>query len=399
MGLFLFINWNFFMSNLMSNYYPLEVTFVKGSGCWLTDTSGYEYLDALSGIGVVNLGHSHPAITKSIVNQSKKLLHTSNVYRIANQEKLATRLCQLANMDKAFFSNSGAEANEAAIKIARLFARTKNIQNPIILTANQSFHGRTMATLSATGQSKVQEGFSPLMSEFFHVDFDDTDAINKFSVNNNVVAVMVEPVQGEAGVIIPEDDYLNKVKLLCKKNDWLFILDEVQAGMGRTGKLFAHQHNNITPDILCLAKGLGNGVPIGACLARGKAAEMLTPGTHGSTFGGNPLVTGVALSVLDVFDSESILENVMKMSQYFESEFKAKIMDCNSVKELRIKGLMIGIGLDENIIDCSKLTQKALEDQLLINITGNSIRLLPPLIISKKEIDILIKKILKLISI
>jgi acetylornithine aminotransferase len=210
---------------------------------------------------------------------------------------------------------------------------------------------------------------------------------------------MVEPVQGEAGVIIPEDDYLNKVKLLCKKNDWLFILDEVQAGMGRTGKLFAHQHNNITPDILCLAKGLGNGVPIGACLARGKAAEMLTPGTHGSTFGGNPLVTGVALSVLDVFDSESILENVMKMSQYFESEFKAKIMDCNSVKELRIKGLMIGIGLDENIIDCSKLTQKALEDQLLINITGNSIRLLPPLIISKKEIDILIKKILKLISI
>jgi acetylornithine/N-succinyldiaminopimelate aminotransferase len=302
-------------------------------------------------------------------------------------------------MDKAFFSNSGAEANEAAIKIARLFARTKNIQNPIILTANQSFHGRTMATLSATGQSKVQEGFSPLMSEFFHVDFDDTDAINKFSVNNNVVAVMVEPVQGEAGVIIPEDDYLNKVKLLCKKNDWLFILDEVQAGMGRTGKLFAHQHNNITPDILCLAKGLGNGVPIGACLARGKAAEMLTPGTHGSTFGGNPLVTGVALSVLDVFDSESILENVMKMSQYFESEFKAKIMDCNSVKELRIKGLMIGIGLDENIIDCSKLTQKALEDQLLINITGNSIRLLPPLIISKKEIDILIKKILKLISI
>ncbi len=387
------------MSNLMSNYYPLEVTFVKGRGCWLTDTSGIEYLDALSGIGVVNLGHSHPAITKSIVNQSKQLLHTSNVYRIANQEKLATRLCGLANMDKAFFSNSGAEANEAAIKIARLFARTKNIQNPIILTANQSFHGRTMATLSATGQSKVQEGFSPLMSEFFHVDFDDTDAINKFSVNNNVVAVMVEPVQGEAGVIIPEDDYLNKVKLLCKKNDWLFILDEVQAGMGRTGKLFAHQHNNITPDILCLAKGLGNGVPIGACLARGKAAEMLTPGSHGSTFGGNPLVTGVALSVLDVFDSESILENVMKMSQYFESEFKAKIMDCNSVKELRIKGLMIGIGLDENIIDCSKLTQKALEDQLLINITGNSIRLLPPLIISKKEIDILIKKILKLISI
>ena len=387
------------MSNLMSNYYPLEVTFVKGRGCWLTDTSGHEYLDALSGIGVVNLGHCHPAVTKSIVDQSKQLLHTSNIYRIANQEKLAKKLCSLANMDKAFFSNSGAEANEAAIKIARLYARTKKIQSPIILTANQSFHGRTMATLSATGQSKVQEGFSPLMSEFVHVNFDDIDAINKYSGNKNVVAVMVEPIQGEAGVIIPQADYLNKVKLLCKKNEWLFILDEVQAGMGRTGKLFAHQHNKITPDILCLAKGLGNGVPIGACLAKGKAAEMLTPGTHGSTFGGNPLVTGVALSVLDVFEKDLILDNVIKMSQYFESEFKSKIVGCSVVRELRIKGLMIGIGLDDNIIDCSKLTQQALDDQLLINITGSSIRMLPPLIVSKKEIDILIKKILKLISI
>ena len=386
------------MSNLMSNYYPLEVTFVKGRGCWLTDTSGHKYLDALSGIGVVNLGHCHPSITKSIVDQSKQLLHTSNVYRIDNQEKLAKKLCSLANMDKAFFSNSGAEANEAAIKIARLYARTKNIQSPIILTANQSFHGRTMATLSATGQSKVQEGFSPLMSEFVHVDFDDIEAIIKYNENKNVVAVMVEPIQGEAGVIIPQLDYLNKVKSLCKKNEWLFILDEVQAGMGRTGKLFAHQHNNITPDILCLAKGLGNGVPIGACLAKGIAAEMLTPGTHGSTFGGNPLVTGVALSVLGVFEKDFILDNVTKMSQYFESEFKSKIMGSNVVKELRIKGLMIGIGLDENIIDCSKLTQKALDDHLLINITGNSIRMLPPLIITKKEIDILIKKILILIS-
>jgi acetylornithine aminotransferase len=214
-----------------------------------------------------------------------------------------------------------------------------------------------------------------------------------------VVAVMLEPVQGEAGVIIPQVDYLNKVKLLCEKNEWLYILDEVQAGMGRTGKLFAHQHNKITPDILCLAKGLGNGVPIGACLAKGKAAQMFTPGTHGSTFGGNPLVTGVASSVLDVFENDSILDNVTEMSQYFESEFKSKIMDLNVVKELRIKGLMIGIGLDEKIIDCSKLTQKALDDKLLINITGNSIRMLPPLIISKKEIDILIKKIIKLISI
>ena len=387
------------MSNLMSNYYPLEVTFKSGSGCWLTDSSDKKYLDALSGIGVVNLGHCHPKITESIIDQSKKLLHTSNVYRIENQEKLATRLCNLANMDKAFFSNSGAEANEAAIKIVRLYARSNNIQNPIILTANQGFHGRTMATLSATGQSKVQEGFAPLMSEFIHIDFDDIDAINKYSNNKDVVAVMVEPVQGEAGVIIPHKDYLNQVKSVCESNSWLFILDEVQSGMGRTGRLFAHQHNEIIPDILCLAKGLGNGVPIGACLAKGNAAKMLTPGTHGSTFGGNPLVTKVALSVLDVFENELILDNVNKMSEYFKSEFNQKLLNSPVVKELRIKGLMIGIGLNETLIDCSKLTQQALDSQLLINITGNSIRMLPPLIISKNEIDILITKISKLISV
>ena len=386
------------MSNLMSNYSPLDVTFTNGSGCWLTDSEGRKYFDALSGIGVVNLGHCHPAITQSIIEQSRELLHTSNVYRIENQERLAERLCKLANMDKAFFANSGAEANEAAIKIARLYARSKNIVNPIILTANKSFHGRTMATLSATGNSKVQAGFSPLMSEFIHVDFDDIDAIKKYNENKDIVAVMVEPIQGEAGVIIPQGDYLNKVKSVCDENDWLFILDEVQSGMGRTGKLFAHQYNNLTPDILCLAKGLGNGVPIGACLAKGKASEMLIYGSHGSTFGGNPLVTKVALSVLDVFEDDSILDNVNEMSQYFEVQLKSKLIGCKVVKEIRIKGLMIGIELDENSIDCSKLVQKALDDKLLINITGNSIRMLPPLIISKEEVNILIKKITKLIN-
>ena len=386
------------MSNLMSNYSPLDVTFTNGSGCWLTDTEGEQYFDALSGIGVVNLGHCHPAITQSIIEQSRELLHTSNVYRIGNQERLAERLCKLANMDKAFFANSGAEANEAAIKIARLYARSKNIINPIILTANKSFHGRTMATLSATGNSKVQAGFSPLMSEFIHVDFDDIDAIKKYNENKDIVAVMVEPIQGEAGVIIPQGDYLNKVKSVCDENDWLFILDEVQSGMGRTGKLFAHQYNNLTPDILCLAKGLGNGVPIGACLAKGKASEMLIYGSHGSTFGGNPLVTRVALSVLDVFEDDSILDNVNEMSQYLEVQLKSKLIECKVVKEIRIKGLMIGIELDENSIDCSKLVQKALDDKLLINITGNSIRMLPPLIISKEEVNILINMITKLIN-
>ena len=382
----------------MSNYSPLEVTFVKGEGCWLTDTKGDQYLDALSGIGVVNLGHCHPVITKNLIDQSQQLLHTSNVYRIGNQEKLAKELCSLANMDKVFFSNSGAEANEAAIKIARLFARSKDIEKPVILTANQGFHGRTMATLSATGQSKVQAGFAPLMSEFIHVNYDDIEAISDYQSNANVVAVMVEPIQGEAGIIIPKNDYLNKVQEVCNKNEWLLILDGVQSCMGRTGKLFAHEHNKITPDILCLAKGLGNGVPIGACLAKGVASKMLTPGTHGSTFGGNPLVTSAALGVLDVFQNTNVLENVNKMSEYFRSEFDNKIKNNIAVKELRIKGLMIGIGLDSNIIDCSQLVKKALKDNLLINVTGTTIRMLPPLIITKEEIDILISKLIKLIS-
>jgi len=382
----------------MSNYSPLEVTFVKGEGCWLTDTKGDQYLDALSGIGVVNLGHCHPVITKNLIDQSQQLLHTSNVYRIGNQEKLAKELCSLAKMDKVFFSNSGAEANEAAIKIVRLFARSKDIEKPVILTANQGFHGRTMATLSATGQSKVQAGFAPLMSEFIHVNYDDIEAISDYQSNANVVAVMVEPIQGEAGIIIPKNDYLNKVQELCNKNGWLLILDGVQSCMGRTGKLFAHEHNQITPDILCLAKGLGNGVPIGACLAKGVASKMLTPGTHGSTFGGNPLVTSAALGVLDVFQNTNVLENVNKMSEYFRSEFDNKIKNNIAVKELRIKGLMIGIGLDSNIIDCSQLVKKALKDNLLINVTGTTIRMLPPLIITKEEIDILISKLIKLIS-
>ena len=382
----------------MSNYSPLEVTFVKGEGCWLTDTKGDQYLDALSGIGVVNLGHCHPVITKNLIDQSQQLLHTSNVYRIGNQEKLAKELCTLAKMDKVFFSNSGAEANEAAIKIVRLFARSKDIEKPVILTANQGFHGRTMATLSATGQSKVQAGFAPLMSEFIHVNYDDIEAISDYQSNANVVAVMVEPIQGEAGIIIPKNDYLNKVQELCNKNGWLLILDGVQSCMGRTGKLFAHEHNQITPDILCLAKGLGNGVPIGACLAKGVASKMLTPGTHGSTFGGNPLVTSAALGVLDVFQNTNVLENVNKMSEYFRSEFDNKIKNNIAVKELRVKGLMIGIGLDSNIIDCSQLVKKALKDNLLINVTGTTIRMLPPLIITKEEIDILISKLIKLIS-
>ena len=383
----------------MSNYLPLDVTFVSGNGCWLTDKSGKQYLDALSGVGVVNLGHCHPDITESIVVQAETLLHTSNWYHIEHQEALAERLCSVANMDNVFFANSGAEANEAAIKIARLFAQQKGIYEPVIISANESFHGRTMATLSATGNSKIQEGFSPLLSEFIHVEFDDIEAISKHTSNGNVVAVMLEPIQGEAGVVIPEPEYLNKVKSLCEKNDWLLILDEVQTGMGRTGKMFAHQYNNITPDLLTLAKGLGNGVPIGACLAKGRAAKLFTAGKHGSTFGGNPLVSKVALSVLDVIENDSVLANVGKMSQYIQTKLENELSDIPAVLSVRIKGLMIGIGLDDKLIDTTKLMQKALDDQLLINIAGSSIRLLPPLIITTDEVDILINKIVQLINI
>ena len=383
------------MSYLMSNYAPLEVTFVKGKGCYLTDTKGEQYLDALSGVGVVGLGHCHKDITNAIQTQAGELLHTSNWYHIQHQEALAKKLCQLANMDATFFSNSGAEANEAAIKIARLHGHANNIDNPIILTANQSFHGRTMATLSATGNEKVQNGFAPLVSEFIHVDFNDINAIKAHIDNTNVVAIMLEPIQGESGVIIPANDYLNQVQTICRDNDWLLILDEVQTGIGRTGKLFAHEYNNITPDVLTLAKGLGNGIPISACLAKGKAATLFQPGSHGSTFGGNPLVCKTALTVLNVIEKDNILNNTMQMGEYLVSTFKSKLANSNKVVEIRGKGLMLAIELNQ---DCSTLLNAALDKKLLINITGRSIRLLPPLIINKAEADTIITIVCELID-
>ncbi len=381
------------MSYLMSNYAPLEVAFIKGQGCYLTNTKGQQYLDALSGVGVVGLGHCHPDITTVIQSQAAELLHTSNWYHIQHQETLAEKLCTLANMDGAFFGNSGAEANEAAIKITRLYARANNIDNPIILTAKQSFHGRTMATLSATGNPKVQSGFSPLVSEFIHIDFDDIDAVKAYSDNTDVVAVMLEPIQGESGVIVPADDYINQVQSICQTNNWLLILDEVQTGIGRTGKMFAHQYNDITPDILTLAKGLGNGVPIGACLAKGEAAKLLTTGTHGSTFGGNPLVCKTALTVLEVIERDKILKNVSVMSDYLLAGLQA--LSSDKIIEIRIKGLMIAIQLNQN---CAGLLNAALQKHLLINITGNSIRLLPPLILNQNEADIIINTLGELIG-
>ena len=380
----------------MSNYLPLDISFASGRGCYVFDENGQAYLDALSGVGVVNLGHCHPKVTQTIQQQADTLLHTSNWYKIAQQEVLAEKLCVLAQMDKAFFANSGAEANEAAIKITRLYAQSKHIDAPIVITANRSFHGRTMAALSATGNEKVQSGFSPLVEKFIHVDFNDMAALEAYRDNTNVVAVMLEPIQGESGVIIPDQDYLNQVQALCQQNDWLLILDEVQTGIGRTGALFAHQHNGLTPDVLTLAKGLGNGVPIGACLAKGKAAELLTPGTHGSTFGGNPLVCAVANTVLETIENEQILENANTIGNYIESQLSQALADSDKVIEIRQKGMMIAIELT---VDTSTLLQLALDEhQLLINVTGQAIRLLPPLVMTHEEADLLINKVTQLIN-
>jgi acetylornithine aminotransferase len=375
-------------SYLTHNYAPLNVSFVKGEGCYLFDKNHKKYLDALSGVGVCSLGHTHPDITTAITQQAQQLLHTSNWYHIENQEILAEKLCTLVEMENVFFSNSGAEANEAAIKATRLFARKQNIEHPVIITMNKSFHGRTMATLSATGNDKVQQGFAPLVAEFVHIDFNNIAQLKELTANHNVVAVMLEPILGESGVIIPDDDYLQQVRTICDAHNWLMICDEVQTGIGRTGEMFAYNHSFVQPDILTLAKGLGGGVAIGATLFNAKTCDLLTPGTHGSTFGGNPLATKVATTVLDVIKNDNILENVSAMSEYLAKGIAA--INTNTIKEVRIKGLMIGIETHQNP---AKLLQIALDEGLLINITGNTIRMLPPLILTKDDADVLLEKL------
>jgi acetylornithine aminotransferase len=383
--------------SLMTTYQRLPVAFERGEGARLWDTEGNTYLDAVAGVAVCGLGHAHPEIAKALCHQAATLLHTSNLYRIPLQEKLGERLCSLAHMERAFFANSGAEANEAAIKIARLYGNKKEIKNPAIIVMEQSFHGRTLATLSATGNRKVQAGFEPLVQGFVRVPFNDTEAINEIAQHhNNVVAVLVEPVQGEGGVNIPEPDYLNRIRQICDDHHWLMILDEIQTGIGRTGKLFAHQHNEILPDVMTLAKGLGNGMPIGACLARGKAAEVLAPGNHGSTFGGNPLACQVAMTVLDVMASDKLAERAFQLGQRFLSNFEDQLGGNAGVTEIRGKGLMVGIELDR---PCGELVTRALDQGLLINVTvGNVVRLLPPLTISDQECDEITDKVSTLIA-
>ena len=382
---------------LMHNYAPLPVTFKKGEGAQLWDTEGKMYLDALAGIAVCALGHAHPAVTKAICEQAGNLVHTSNLYGIGNQQALADKLTSLSNMDNVFFSNSGAEANEAAIKLARLFGHSKNIDQPAIIVMEGSFHGRTMATLTATGNRKVHAGFEPLVQGFIRAPYNDIEAIKNIASNNpNVVAVLVEPIIGEGGINIPADDYLNQIRDICDANDWLMMVDEIQTGICRTGEWFAFQHNGITPDVMTLAKALGNGVPIGACLAKGKAATLFQPGHHGSTYGGNPLVTSAALAVIETCENDKLAARATVLSKRIISGFKDKLKDNNAVVDIRGKGLMIGIQLDR---PCAELVKAGLDAGILINVTaGDVVRLLPPLIITDEQADKIVELVSELIS-
>jgi len=379
--------------HIMSTYNRLPVQFERGEGIWLWDNEHKQYLDALSGISVCGLGHAHPVVTQAIADQAGILVHTSN---IALQAQLADRLCELSGMDRVFFSNSGAEANEAAIKIARLYGHGRGIDNPDIIVMDDSFHGRTLATLTATGNRKVQAGFEPLVQGFIRVPYNDLDAIRAVAENSSdVVAVLVEPVQGEGGINIPDADYLEGIRSLCDDNHWLMMLDEIQTGMGRTGKWFAWQHSNAIPDVATLAKALGNGVPIGACLARGKAAEVMQPGTHGSTFGGNPLACRAAIAVLEVVEKEQLVPHAATLGKQLLAGFTTALSGLEGVTEIRGLGLMIGIELDR---PCAELVSKAIEQGLLINVTAERVvRLLPPLITTEKQADMIIEQVSELI--
>ena len=383
-------------SHIMNTYARLPVTFEKGSGAILQDTNGKSYLDALSGIAVCSLGHAHPAISDAICQQSKKLIHTSNLYQIENQQQLADKLIDLADMDRVFFCNSGAEANETALKIAKKFGNQQNISNPAVIVMQNSFHGRTMATLSATGNEKVHEGFTPLVEGFVRVPFDDVEAVKAQTSNQNIVAILVEPIQGEGGVHVPKAGYLTALREICDANNWLLMLDEIQTGIGRTGKWFAFQHESITPDVLTVAKALGNGIPIGACITKGKASEVLVPGNHGTTFGGNPLACAAGLAVINTLEMNNHIPSIATKGQLLLEEFKLALSDKKGVIDIRGKGYMIGIQLDR---PCAELVGVALEQGLLINVTrGDTIRLLPTFVMSSEQTDQLVSQLTQIIT-
>ncbi len=384
-------------SGLMTTYAPLPVAFERGEGMWLYDTDGNRYIDAITGIAVCGLGHCHPMVTQAIQAQAATLVHTSNLYRIPAQETLGQRLTAMAGMDSCFFGNSGAEANECAIKLARLFGHKKGVETPTIIVMEKSFHGRTLATLTATGNRKVQAGFEPLVKGFSRAPYDNIEAVRTIVKNNpSVVGVMVEPVQGEGGIHIPDSQYLPGLRALCDEFDLLLILDEIQTGNGRTGKYFAFQHTGIQPDIVTTAKGLGNGFPIGACLAAGKASALFKPGNHGSTFGGNPLACTTALAVIDTIEQEHLCDRAAHLGQLLVDTFKRELMGNDYVRTVRGHGLMIGI---ETTLPCPELPLLAKEAGLLINVTSeNVIRLLPALTLTDAEALVLADAVVKIVK-
>ena len=383
-------------ASVMNTYARLPVAFVSGAGARLTDEDGENYLDALSGIAVCGLGHAHPVVADAVAEQARTLIHTSNLYRIPLQEQLADRLCALTGMKQVFFGNSGAEANEAAIKLARLYGHRKGVTNPAIVVMEGAFHGRTMATLTATGNRKVQAGFEPLVPGFVRAPYGDLAAVESIAEHqSNVVAVFVEPIQGEGGIVVPPADYLPGLRALCDAKGWLLMLDEVQSGAGRTGRLFAHEHAGILPDVLTTAKGIANGFPIGAALTGGAAHEVLGPGTHGSTFGGNPLACAAALATLSVLTNGDTLPRVAALGDRMQSRFKQALAGDNRVCDVRGLGLMLGIELAE---PPERFVERALEARLLLNVTqGKVIRLLPPFILTDAEADQIVDQVVELI--
>ena len=383
-------------AHLMKTYSPQPVAFARGEGAWLWDTEGRKYLDALAGIAVSGLGHGHPVLTRALAGQAGRLIHTSNLFRVVEQERAAQKVCEIAGMDNAFFCNSGAEANECAIKLARLHGHQRGIENPAIVVMEKAWHGRTLATLSATGSRKAQAGFEPLMGGFLRVPYNDIGAIERLSEHPSVVAVLLEVLQGEGGIHVADLDYLRKVRALCDRRQWLLMIDEVQSGIGRTGKWFAHQWAGIVPDVMPLAKGLGSGVPIGACLARGVAAQVFKPGNHGTTFGGGPLVSVAALTTLEVIEKEGLLANAARQGEAIMQGLAREFSGVAGVKEIRGRGLMIGIELDR---PCGDLVRRGLEAGLVINVTADRVvRLLPPLVFGDAESRELVARLAPLVK-
>lgn len=380
----------------MSTYARLPVTFTRGEGPRLWDDQGHSYLDALSGIAVCGLGHAHADVTRALCEQAATLVHTSNIYGIAHQEALAERLSTVSGLDKVFFANSGAEANEAAIKLARLHGRKLGIARPHMVVAEGAFHGRTLATLTATGNRHIQQGFEPLVEGFRRVPYNDADAIEELAEScDDIVAVMLEPVLGEGGVVVPDAGYLKRVRAICDRHQWLLILDEIQTGMGRTGRWFAFQHAGIVPDVATLAKSLGNGVPIGTCLAGGAAADLFQPGSHGSTFGGNPLVCRTALEVIAVIERDGLIQRAQALGARMLEGLRGALANHQDVNRIQGHGLMLGIELSR---PCKPLVQQALGRGLLINVTAERvIRLLPPLILSDAEADEIVDMVVGLV--